>query len=407
MIKDFIMRFFQNSAMVLTMYFCIFISNRANADILWSKDLIFDSNTNSTPLASCINKDANGVIVITKTGPKGSFLTKGYYDCVLWELGFQGEILRRTLIKDIDSKTIQTNAVTAGPGGIMASDSDGNLLTIGMLGEQRKEKSLSIVSTASAAEPNVIKNSRIEEFSISKLISLPNNTHILIGGQNSYGAYWRIDNQGKIIKEKTFKHGGQERFTGADSIKSHDSNFVVVGLSAKMKGKMNFEGSTENFILVYDVNDNLIHEDYFAGGDSISILPKVCSLNDGNIVTVFYKKQDPNSKAGLWARRYTSELKMLWEKEIYPIDISIFSFDIISSGSDNFVIAILTSKEGLKIYTFGEEGHKIEYNEYKGMVGIPGFNIMRMNNRTIIVFEEGSAGNIKELTIKAKVVALD
>lgn len=32
---------------------------------------------------------------------------------------------------------------------------------------------------------------------------------------------------------------------------------------------------------------------------------------------------------------------------------------------------------------------------------------MRRNVQTITVFEEGSAGNIKELTIKTKVIALD
>jgi hypothetical protein len=41
------------------------------------------------------------------------------------------------------------------------------------------------------------------------------------------------------------------------------------------------------------------------------------------------------------------------------------------------------------------------------MVGIAGFNLMRTNNGTIAVFEQGTSGNVKECTVKTKVIALD
>jgi hypothetical protein len=41
------------------------------------------------------------------------------------------------------------------------------------------------------------------------------------------------------------------------------------------------------------------------------------------------------------------------------------------------------------------------------MVGIPAFNMMCINGRPIVVFEEGGPGNIKELTIRTRVIALD
>ena len=55
----------------------------------------------------------------------------------------------------------------------------------------------------------------------------------------------------------------------------------------------------------------------------------------------------------------------------------------------------------------GKSQIKTGYTLYEGMVGIPGFNLMCSNSKIMAVFEKGTAGNIKECTIKAKVIALD
>jgi hypothetical protein len=193
---------------------------------------------------------------------------------------------------------------------------------------------------------------------------------------------------------------------------------AVVGLSAKNESAAGMSG--ENFIVLYDPNFEKIHEDHFMGWRAISALslvmlhPKVCYLDNGNIVVLYNKENtDPNDpKTRLWARCYTQQLKLLWEKEIFTAEKSLnklpFYFDIVSHDSGGFVTVIRTPVEYLRFYFFDAAGNKTDYAEYKGLVSTPGFNLMRMNGRTIAVFEEFSGqGNIKEITIKAKVIAID
>jgi hypothetical protein len=405
-IRSFIVRLFQNWIKILALFLCISVSCReAIAGVSWEKDLVYDVNTNSSPLASCINKDTNGVIVMTKVGPKGTFLSDGG-DCILWEIGAGGNIVRKVLLKDASGNAIKTNALAAGLGCAMASDSFGNLVTIGVLGEQRKERAITVISAGDTIEPNILTRNKVDEFSVKKLIPFHDNTFLLVGGRSGEGLYMRIDNEGRIIKEKLFNRGQHELFTGASRMPSDSSYLIVVGISAKNSNKMSFDGSPENFILLYDPNDKVIYEDYFTGGDSVMLQPKVCCLDNGDIVIVFYNKPNKDSKAGLWARYYTQELKLLWEKQLFDVDNPIFFFDVTSCKTDGFVVGI-GQIEGLKFYFLNKNGTQIDSVRYKGMAGIPGFNLMRVNGKTIAVFEEGSEGNIKEMTIKAKVIALN
>lgn len=134
-------------------------------------------------------------------------------------------------------------------------------------------------------------------------------------------------------------------------------------------------------------------------------LPKVCRLNNGNLVMVFYHQNKKDDKAELRARCYTSELKLLWEKDLFTTEQKFFSFDM-ASHKNGFVVAI-PSLEGLKFHSLNEHGGKTGYTEYKRMVGTPGFHLMRVGGKTIAVWEKGGPGNIKELTIKARVIAFD
>ena len=141
------------------------------------------------------------------------------------------------------------------------------------------------------------------------------------------------------------------------------------------------------------------------------LLPKVCCLDNGNIA-VLYKKEnaDPN-KTLLWTRCYTKELKLLWDKEVFVADKQPFAMDITSRNSGGFIIGIvrhiIQQSGGLELCSFDDEGDKVDQIKYQGLVGIVGFNLMNVKDRTIVVFDWGTEGNIKECSIKAKVIALD
>jgi len=362
-----------------------------------------DANTNSAPLASCLNKDGNGVIVMTVECPKGYFPTQG--DSILWEIEADGKATRISP-KNIDGSVVQTNANPVGPGCAIASDNLGNLLTIGVLSGQKDGQKVAIISQAKRAEKTMSPRDYIESHSIKKLISLQDNTFALAGDRNSDGLFLRIDSQGRIIQEKLFDMGYLEMFTGVDRLKPDNLSLAVVGTSARISVKNPAESSAENFILIYDSSQRIVHEDYFIEGIPGLLFPRVCCLNNGNVI-VLYRKKNEDTKTRIWARCYTQELKLLWEKEIFAADRTPFAFDVTSCTSGGFVVGIVLQIDGLEFHFLNEDGTKTGYTLYKGMVGMASFNLMRANNRTIAVFEEGTAGNIQECTIKTKVIALD
>ena len=390
--------------------FSVSVSNRVSAKILWSKDLV-DANTNSVPLASCLNKDANGIIVMTRECPKGKLPALGG-NVVLWEIGIDGSVTR-TLPKDANGNKIWTNSNPAGIGSgcAIVSNNSSNLLTVGVLNEQRDkdEQKVAIVLKTDKTEKTISIRNSIESHSIKKMILLQDNTFALVGDRKSDGLFLRIDGQGKIMQEKLFNKGQADKFSDVDQIKPDNSNLAVVGVSLKISVKDPNENSAENFILIYDPNLNLAHEDDFTGGLPGLLLPKVCCLDNGNIV-VFYKKNSEYSKTILWARCYTKELRFLWEREIFASDKMPFFLDIVSYGDSDFV-AWIGQEENLDFYLLDNNGTKIDNIQYKslpgGAFGVEGFNLLRINDRTIAIFGEGTAGNLKECSIKAKVIALD
>lgn len=408
------MRLFQNSTMILAACFCVLVSNGLNAKIVWDKDLVFDANTNSSPLASCLNKNANGVIVMTVECSKGSFPLRGG-DSILWEIGADGNTTRISP-KNIDGGKVWTNAKPIGPGCAIASDNFGNLLTIGILSGQKDERKVAIISRTDKTENIMSPRNHIESHSVKKLISLQDNTFVMVGGRSDDGLCLQIDSQGKIMQEKLFDIGQAEMFTSVDRIKSDSPGLVIAGLSVKISDKAPNENFAENFIVLYGPNYSMIHEDHFMGWRSVSFLslslePKVCQLDNGNIIVLYnYNKEGTAPKTRLWARCYTQELKLLWEKEIFTVDGSLLSFDVAPRNSAGFVVG-MGREECLEFKFLDKDGTKIDYVQYKGtpggVFGVIGFNLIRVNGRTIAVFEEGTAGNIRECAIKTKVIALD
>jgi hypothetical protein len=388
------MRFFKYLTLVI--FFCVLVSNRINAKILWERELVPDANTNSTPFASCLNKNGDGIFVMTIESPKGSLPLLGG-NCVLWEIGADGNAIR-TLLKDNTGTKVQTKGPVHS---VISSDNSGNILTVGILDRQKGEKGqkIGVLSKAEKGKEIISPRNSISSDSIEKIIPLQDDTFTFVGIKDGNGLYMRINSQGGTIQEKLFDLGQSEVFADADRLKSDNTSLVVAGTSGDLS-----KAYSKNFVLIYDANDKIISEDYFIGKYPPLLLPKVCSLDNGDIIAVYTKAgADPN-KTLLTARCYTNKLKLLWEKEILSTN-RIFTFDVISYHSGFIVAAALNN---LEFHSFSEDGTKIDYMQYsKDMIGIPGFNLMHLNSKVITVFEENTPGNIKKCSIKAKVIALD
>jgi hypothetical protein len=249
------------------------------------------------------------------------------------------------------------------------------------------------------------------------MIPSRDNTFVLVGDRNSDGLCLRIDNQGTVLQEKLFDTGQIDIFSDVDQIKPDNSNLAIVGLSVKNEGAAGM--SSEIFILLYDPNFKTTHEGRFMGWRAISALslvmlrPKVCYLDNGNIVVLYSKESsDPNDlKTRLWTRCYTHELELLWDKEIFVADKPPFAMYITDRESGGFIVGIIQhitqQSDSLEFNLFDNGGSKIDQINYKGIIGTGGFNLMRVNNRIIAVVEDGTPDNIKQASIKAKVIALD
>jgi hypothetical protein len=411
-IRSFTMRPFKNLTIMLVMFFGILTSSAVNAGILWERELVLDANTNSVPLASCVNKDSNGIIVMTRESPKGKSPAHGG-DLVLWEIGIDGGVTR-TMPKDASGNQIWTSADYIGHGCRIASGRLGNLLTVGILSKQGEhEQKIADVSKADKEEKKMSILNSIEHYSIIKMIPLKDNSFVLVGERSGNGSCLRVDGQGRTTQEKLFDIDQTNIFSGVVQAKSYDSNLILAisGLSFGNTANDPNGNFSKNFIFICDSNLKTIYEDYFTGGVPRLLFPKVCCLDNGNIV-VLYKKEsaDPN-KTSLWARCYTNELKLLWNKGIFVADNMPFAMDITDRESWGFTVGIIQNmvqrSNALELDSFDDEGNKIEQINYKGLIGLGGFNLMNLNNKMISVIEEGTPGNIKEASIRAKVIALD
>ena len=399
------MRFFRTSKIISAVCFYVLASNLAIAGISWNTDLIYDTNTNTSLLASCLTKEANSIFVITKVCPKGTLPKSGI--CVLWEIGTNGNLIQHFPLKNTDGNTIKTDSVAAGPGCAMAIDDLNDILVVNALGGRNKNSPISVISPATSKEPNILTGDTITDFFVKKLLSLPDNNFVLVGGQGDDGLCVKIDNHGEIRRKILFDIGQQELFSDADLTTPDDSNLAIVGLSAKMSDKISAD-KVENFMVTYDPNCKLLYKDIFAGGDFLLLPPRVCRLDDGNVI-VLYIKKNKIDKSDFLARCYSRKLEILWEKIIYTPDKTPFYWCATSCKSSGFVIGTIPQMlKGAEFYFFDKNGMQIGNNRYKGMISASGFNLMHAKNgETIAVFEEGSAGTVKELTIKTKVLALD
>jgi hypothetical protein len=330
---------------------------------------------------------------------------------VLWEIGTDGNIIRQVPFKNAEGSTVQTNAVAAKDDCAIASDTSGNLMTIGVFGDQKKGRSIARISANNKREPVVLTSSQIDNLSIKKLIPFKNNTFIFVGSEKGNNLRLLTDHEGKILnkkQEKLFDVGQHESFTDAALMRSNNSNLAVVGRGlANITREMTFEQPAENYIVIYGPNDEILFGDSFAGGSSILLPPKVCYLDNGNIV-VLYAKKNANLKTEFWARCYSQELKLLWEKLVFVADKLPFFFNITSRNQAGFVVGLSPQMlEGLEFYFFDKNGTQVDNAHYKGMVSASGFNLMRINEKIIAVFEEGSSGSAKDLIIKTKVIAFN
>jgi hypothetical protein len=399
---------------VLATFFFVWFSNSANANILWSKELS-GANTNSAPLASCLNKDGKGIIVMTRECPKGEHPVFGG-DLALWEIEIDGSATR-TIPKDANGNQIWTNSYPAGvgPGCAIAKDRLGNLLTTGVLSKEKGEErqKVAVISKADKVGKIISPRNSIETHSIIKMIPLQDNTFVLIGDRNSDGLCLRIDNQGSVLQEKLFDTGQIDIFSGIDLTKSDDSNsaLAIASISFGMMSKNPNENLSKDSIFICDANFKTIYEDHFTGGISHLLFPKVCCLDNGNIAVLYKKESADLNKTFLWVRCYTNELKLLWDKEIFITDREPFAMDITARESGGFTVGIIQhivqQSNSLELCSFDDKGNKIDQIKHKGIVSIGGFNLIRVPGKTIAVFQEGTAGNIKECSIKAKVIALD
>lgn len=412
------MNLLSKSYIAMAILFCVSVSNSSTAEIAWSLDLVPGSEMNASPFASCLDKNAESMFVAIKTYPKGSFSnTEG--DIVLLEIDNMGHILREVVFADESGNKIRTDALPMGFA--MVSDYDGNLFIAGKSFTQTREARYRInISTDTATDPNILQINFLSDYSIQKIIDWSDGTFIAHGKGIGDGRDFllRLDSQGNVLFEDDcwFKKDSMI----ADVIRQRYDNAIlaIVGSTWRSIDDDSFEKKAENHIWLYDVErKSILLSQSFTGAvqdfPGWLLLPKVRSLENGNILVLFYNKPEKNAVAGLWMRRYSQEMELLQKKRLLDFDATPSEYgklplyyDVVVLPESNFAVAILQS-ERINFHVFNAEGVIKSRSTYEGMVSASGFNLMQIKGTLVTVFEEGGFGNIDTMVIKTKVIAIN
>lgn len=324
-------------------------------------------------------------------------------ECILWEIDADNNTTQKIVLDLYNGSFLKTNLQ-----GFMVSNSlltangNGNITTLGMVDCSPTEMPNVIVLSELDASKNRCRfdvGDQIEDttVAISKIITLKDKYLAFIGTQNSKGLYLKVDGQGKFVDRFLFDRNGDfMQFTDAVLLESDDDFLCVVGFSSDFEDghlvDMNYS------LLVYDSQGNIRNQDHFK--EEVlnplvgSFVPRLCNLADGNLVVIYYKKDvadDPkismNFGGSIWARYYTPELKLIWERSLFSVPAP-FPCEIGSHPMQGFLIR---NPHQQQIYHFNSEGIKLSQIQLESTdVKFPftPFFFVNTNKKTFLIYAE-------------------
>jgi len=383
-----------------------FIGNLFGRELIWQKDLACDANMGCSPAVVAADVNANKLIIlgasIRDEGKEGDFL--------IWEMDTNGNISNRSKFGKMSKESaamplsLQLSGLSIKGNNdiIVLGKFDGNTPSSSLLTMNRKGNNLSVKSLENS-EPA----KKVDGAFILKMKPVFGNSLAIVGRQGSNGFITKMDELGNEVWKKIFDINYTEIFS---DVASGSTGLYVAGQSVQTKptNKTSFGSKAQNFLLFYDMDGQLIKQDYFEGVCSTKF-PQVARMSSG-IVLVAYDRSENITATDLNIRAYNPDLKFLWETQVVTTDGNgpPGYFKILAVSSDRFFIGTVFNGGELVIAECSSDGQVMERWSMGKVVGPFGeLQLVTLSKKVYAVFSTISYGELQNVRIKVLAFAIE
>ena len=346
---------------------CLVIVSGVSASdaVLWRQELSCDSNSTCKPGALMVDKNSNEVIILGTSKQTDTKETT----CWLWKINPNGVVTHKKSL-GVESKHSSFMARIFGIKSIVQPDT-GDVVRLKL--DNNNSVSLSVTDRNILTRTAELDSGQdwAEGILLHGIAPCKNGDLLIVGQDNGAGIVMRTDISGNVKWKKTFDTEQTENLTSV-AYSADGNDFYVVGLSASMVGKMEFEDAAEVCVLRYDGDGKLKVGDFFKGGVAPwpTSSPKIVCLASGKVVVV-YDKSNNVKATELYAKIYTRELTPLGEKQMLKTkeDGPPAFFDVCATSENRFVLIGVVDYKDLRIYECKEDGTILQTLELDGKVG--------------------------------------
>ncbi|MFA5251510.1 MAG: hypothetical protein WC454_02860 [Phycisphaerae bacterium] len=377
--------------------------------VLWQKEVTADANLDCSLGQIALDK-TNERLLIAGT----SFRPKVYSEGKLWLMEVDtnsGDIAKKTTVRKVaESKATIMLASSLIKGLVVSEHNDISL--IGKF-DSSTQSIMKVNRQGNVNNPIefIEKNNREKEsILVLNRITLPGDNFLLIGrDEDGNGVAMKIGPDGIKLWEKTYKVGqGQtDLFSDGSSI-GNDGDFIIVGCSANVSSKPRALGQSDDFILQCDSQGNILKREFFSAGSGWpNKLPQICQINGGNLLIV-YDKDTRFAASDIIMRAYSSDLRLLWEKEVLKSE-SIVLFKITPVKENGFVLVAKVVSGDLKVHQYDGKGNQIAgiAIDSKDYLIVSSPSIAWVNNNVFVVAQGVPEGEKGSEVSKIKIIALE
>jgi hypothetical protein len=364
--------------------------------ILWQKEFDFEDGLNYSPDSVLFNKVSNTLLI---AGASFQPTDKSIGKIWLWEVDSNGNIVRRSILKNISKNEI-SGEIARDISKELSVSKNGNISTMLLFKNSEHKQSAIRISQADGVldviQPTIVKDTTPEHIGhIFKAIPIDDSV-LAIGSDDGEGLAVKFDSKGKEIWNKVYDLGKSETLFDGTAV-GNEGGFLVVGRSSDSEAPFN----VNVFALLCNAEGEVVAKDIFPGNPLQ--LPRACQLTSKDFVVAYAIGTEFTRIMDLNIRAYTPDLKLLWEKEVVRYNKGTFSMATIPNG--NFILVIKKHHPDiLEVYEYDENGNKTKNTSINQAVGSFSVNIASIKNKIFLIFNTSYKDR---KPTKVKIIALE
>jgi len=372
--------------------------SNSSLKILWQKEYDFKDGLSYSTGSAIFDEITNTLLV---AGTSFQPIDKSNGKIWLWELDPNGNLDRKTILKDDISKE-ETSIDTASDflKGLSVSKNR-NISIMELSNDTAKWSAIKINQGAnkefiSTAQPVVMKDSTSKRvLHIFKTIHFEDDSILNIGSGEGGALATKFDSEGREIWSKVYNLSNSESLIDGIATGNKDG-FAVVGRAPSQETPSN-----DIFVLLCDAQGEIVTKDFFPGNPLQ--LPRICQLSSGNFIVAYSVSREVMKLMDVNIRVYTPDLKMLWERAAIRYDKGTFS--IAPLPNEGFVLVSKKHRpETLEVYEYDKNGNETNTISMSQSIGSRFINIACIKNKVFLIFETSYKDR---KPTKVKIIALE